>query len=200
MTKPKPNVKLVIFDMDGVLVDSHDAWYEAAKGLLRMWGEDITREEFDARCWGIPFGSAWRKNGMPIENIKVAAEMLHREYLRQMEKVRLFDGVAELFALLKSNGIKTALLTNTPKWVAEKVMDKFGIQFDAFPDLSVLKPKPNPDGVIKALESLGIPKEEAVLVGDTPTDEQAGRNAGVAFLMVGRDISSVAELPEKLGV
>jgi len=196
----KAKVRLVIFDMDGVLVDSHDAWYEAAKSLLRMWNEDITREEFDARCWGIPFGSAWRKNGMPIENMKVATEMILREYLKQAYKVRLFGGVAELFALLKSNGIKTALLTNTPKWVAEKVMDKLGIQFDAFPDLSVLKPKPNPDGVIKALESLGIGKDETILVGDTPTDEQAGRNAGVAFLMVGRDISSVAELPEKLGI
>ncbi|MBM3304208.1 MAG: HAD family hydrolase, partial [Candidatus Aenigmarchaeota archaeon] len=193
-------IKIIFFDMDGVLVDSHDAWFEAAKSLLRMWNEDITVEEFNQRCWGIPFGSAWRRNGMPIENMKVAAEMLHREYLKQAEKVRLFDGVAELFAFLKSKSIKTALMTNTPKWVAEKVADRLGLRFDAFPDLTQLKPKPNPDGILVTLKSLDIEKREAVMVGDTPTDEQTGRSAGVAFVMVGRDIKSVAELPGKLGL
>ena len=148
----------------------------------------------------MPFGSAWRRNNMPIENMKVAAEMLHREYLKQMEKVRLFDGVADFFVLLRSKGIKTALLTNTPKWVAEKVTEKLGLRFDAFPDLTQLKPKPNPDGILVTLKSLNIEKEDAVMVGDTPTDEQAGRSAGVAFIMVGRDIKSVIELPAKLGL
>lgn len=193
-------VGLIIFDMDGVLVDSHDAWYAAAKSLLRMWGEEITMEEFDSRCWGIPFGSAWRRNGMPIDDMKVAGEMLHREYLKQLEKVRLFNGVKELLALLKPRGIRTALLSNTPKWVVEKVMDKLGLEFDAVPDLTVLKPKPNPEGIIRTLELLGIEKENAVLVGDTKTDEQTGKNAGITTLIVGRDIRSVAELPEKLGI
>lgn len=193
-------VGLIIFDMDGVLVDSHDAWYMAAKSLLRMWGEEITMEEFDKRCWGIPFGSAWRRSGMPIENMKVAGEMLHREYLKQLEKVKLFNGAIELFALLKSRGIKTALLTNTPKWVVEKVMNKLGLDFDAIPDLQEIKMKPHPEGIYHILKSLGIEKEEVVFVGDTPTDEQTGKNAGITTLIVGRDIRSVAELPEKLGI
>ena len=194
------DVKLIIFDMDGVLVDSHDAWYEAAKSLLRSWGEDLTVGEFDARCWGIPMGTAWRRNGMPIGDMKVATEMLHREYLKQADKVGLFPGVKELFALLKSKGIKTALMTNTPKWVAEKVMAKLGVEFDALPDLSVLKPKPNPDGILIALKETGISREEAVMVGDTPTDEQAGKAAGVLTVMVGRDIKTISELPAKLGI
>ncbi len=191
---------LIIFDMDGVLVDSHDAWYAAAKSLLRMWGEEITMEEFDSRCWGIPFGSAWRRNGMPIEDMKVAGEMLHREYLKQLEKVRLFNGVIELFSFLKSKGIKTALLTNTPKWVVERVMDKLGLEFDAIPDLQEIKMKPYPEGIYHILKCLGIEKDEAVFIGDTKTDEQTGKNAGIMTLIVGRDIGSVAELPEKLGL
>jgi HAD superfamily hydrolase (TIGR01509 family) len=191
--------EMIFFDMDGVLVDSHDAWYEAAKSLLRSWGDDLSVEEFDARCWGIPFSAAWRRNGMPIENMKVAAEMLHREYLKQGDKVKLFEGVKELFALLRKKGIKVALMTNTPKWVAEKVMDKLGLAFDAFPDLSVVKPKPNPDGILTTLKDMEIGKDKAVMVGDTPTDEQAGKAAGVVTVMVGRDIKSVVELPERLG-
>ncbi len=193
-------IKIIFFDMDGVLVDSHDAWFEAARSLLRSWNEDLTVEEFDQRCWGMPFTSAWRKNGMPIENMKVAAEMLFREYLKQLDKVKLFGGVKETFALLKKKGIKTALLSNTPKWVVEKVTNHLGLEFDAFPDLAVIKPKPNPDGILLTLEKLGIGKEYAVMVGDTPTDEQAGKAAGVATFVVGRDIKGVGELPEKLGL
>ncbi len=193
-------IKIIFFDMDGVLVDSFDAWYEAARSLMRSWGEELTAEEFRTRCWGIPFSSAWRKNGMPIENMKVAAEMLFREYLKQLGKLRLFGGVDELFALLKKEGIKTALLSNTPKWVAEKVMGHLGLEFDAIPDLMAMKPKPNPDGILLTLKKFGIAKEDAVMVGDTPTDEQAGKSAGVTTFVVGRDIASVAELPQKLGI
>jgi HAD superfamily hydrolase (TIGR01549 family) len=193
-------IKLVIFDMDGVLVDSHDAWFMAAKSVMRTLGDDLTMEEFDARCWGRPFGSAWRKNGMPIENMKVAGEILHREYLKEADRVKLFDGVHELFSFLRSRGIKVALLTNTPKWVAEKVMQKLGLEFDAMPDLSKLKAKPSPEGILNILKTLKMEKNEAVMVGDTNTDEEAGLGAGLKTVMVGRDVKSVAELPAKFGL
>jgi HAD superfamily hydrolase (TIGR01549 family) len=197
---PIPGLKAIIFDMDGVIVESHDAWYEAARGLMRMWGEDLTMEEFNRRCWGIPFGSAWRRNGMPIEDMKVAREMLMGEYFKAFGKVRLFDGVTGLFGLLESKGIKTALLTNTPKWAAEKIMEKLGLEFDVMPDLSEMRMKPNPDGIFFILKKLSIEKDEAAFIGDTRTDEEAGKAAGVKTLMVGRDIASVTELPGKLGL
>jgi HAD superfamily hydrolase (TIGR01549 family) len=193
-------VKLVIFDMDGVLVNSHDAWFEAARSLMKTLGDGLTMEEFDQRCWGRPFNVAWRRNGMPIDDIKVAAEVLYREYLKQVEKVKLFPGVKEMFELFKAKGIKTALLSNTPKWANEKLLEKLGLKLDVIPELSEMKLKPHPDGILRIMKDLGVEKENTVFVGDTPTDEEAGKAAGVLTLMVGRDMLSASEVPAKLGL
>jgi HAD superfamily hydrolase (TIGR01509 family) len=193
-------VRLVIFDMDGVLVNSHDAWFEAARSLMRTLGDDLTMEEFDQRCWGRPFGVAWRRNNMPVDDLRAAGEMIHREYLKQLDKVMLFPGIREMFGLLRKKGIKTALLSNSPKWVNEKVLQKVGLELDSIPDLSELKLKPHPDGILRIMKDLGIEKENTVFVGDTPTDEEAGKAAGITTLMVGRDMLSASELANKLGL
>jgi len=60
------------------------------------------------------------------------------------------------------------------------------------------QPKPDPEGLLRACRQLGVKPAEAVFVGDSRFDEQAGQNAGIRTLIVGRDINDLGEIVAKL--
>ena len=191
-------IRLVIFDFDGVLVDSKEAWLEAWKRAFAVLGVKLSRKEFEQECWGVPFPVVCMKRGFPSRKCSKARRVMLDSYLDSAEHVSVFRGVRELFASLESRGIKRALLTNVPKHVAEKVTEMFGLGFDAMPDLSKMPAKPSPAGIEAILDSLGIKKGEAVFVGDTETDAETGKNAGIKTYIVGRDVKSAHDVLKRI--
>ena len=92
-----------------------------------------------------------------------------------------YDGIIDLLSELKKEKIKTAVVTNKMHSAAEDIVKHF---FGGLIDVTVgqldgVAQKPQPDGVFKALEMLGVPKDKAVYVGDSEVDCITAKNAGI---------------------
>jgi len=173
--------KGAIFDMDGVLIDSFYAWAKTVDMAAKNFGYGgVTIEEFKP-C----FGQSTEKD---IENFMddVSVGELERFYNDAfpefLDKTRLIAGAKELLDELKKRGVKIALATNTNRFIAEKQLEVVGIK-DYFDVIvcgdDVSKAKPDPMILEKTVSDLGLSKDDCIYVGDTLTDVETGKNAGV---------------------
>ncbi|MFH1623371.1 MAG: HAD family hydrolase [Candidatus Aenigmatarchaeota archaeon] len=187
------NIKAVIFDKDGVLLDSLDTCYQAFSDMIQHFNlNEVSRDEFVKDFWGKKSGSnreKLEKNNSPSENGEGKAEYYHmrRKELQHMSK--LYPGVKNMLAGLKGR-YHIALVTNTEKSRAKSILDSFGIlgYFDVIVGGECTKPKPSPDPILKACNEMGVEPSEALFVGDTKTDIDAGKSAGCNVAIVATSI------------
>jgi HAD superfamily hydrolase (TIGR01509 family) len=172
--KLKP--KAILFDLDGVLVDSLDAWHAALNDALKFYNhKETTREEFIDRYWGHDLYDNIKKLNVTYE----VGEACNNFYKNHIEKVKIFPKTKE--TLLNLNNYRKGLITNTPKDSALDVLNRFDIfrYFElVLTSNDVKKSKPDPEIVIKSCNLLKIKPEEVILVGDTKSDVKAGNIAG----------------------
>ena len=190
-------VKAVLFDFDGTLMDTNelivDTWRYTVKN---MTGREITDEEVRLTFGELLIDSAQRL--MPEvdgEEVVDFYRKLQREIF--LDRIKLFDGAEEVLRKLKASGYKVALVTSRLKSSTERGLNHFGIKnlFDAILTASDSdKFKPDPDPLFIILDRIGSKPGEAIFVGDTAYDIEAGRNAGVFTVLVG---FSYALPPEK---
>lgn len=185
MKEKKQQVKAVLFDMDGVIIDSIDAWYSVFNStLMHLKNKIITKKEFTDNVWGISFEKAAKEY---FDDISVSK--LKKVYFKDEEKfiknTDLMDGAKEILEELKKKGVKTAIVSNTSKDVVKKLLSHHKI-LESFSFVlggdSIKNPKPAPDALQKACEELGFLAEDCVFVGDTINDKQASKKAGMAFI------------------
>lgn len=184
------SVRAVLFDLDGTLVDSVDAYIEVAQVAAAPFGFEVTGEQ--VRTALATGGSFWRgavpqdrRDGDAI--VKALAAHASREWPRVLrEHGRLFAGLAQTLDALKKAGIMLGIVSGARPEVLELLRPN-GIldRFDAVvlgDDVS--KAKPSPEGILKCLNQLGVAPGEALYVGDAPIDILASRAAGVHVVSV----------------
>lgn len=98
-----------------------------------------------------------------------------------MYKVVPYEGMPETLKELKKHGMKLAVCSNKPHPAAVKVIAQlFGEEFDMVVGQSdAIRRKPAPDGPLMVAEKFGVKPEECMYVGDTSTDMQTGKAAGM---------------------
>ncbi len=203
---PRPP-RAVLFDLDGVLVDTFDAWVavldecRARRGLPPLgpgpvratWGQGIL-----ADC----------ESFFPGEDPGLLAREYDRGFERHLDRVRLREGTREVLAALEGAGIPAAVVTNSPRALTERILRGLGVA-GRFAALAcgdeVERGKPDPAVVHLALARLGTGPEGAVLVGDTDLDVAAGHGARipvVGFGIHGGDarVDAMGELPALLAL
>ncbi len=203
---PRPP-RAVLFDLDGVLVDTFDAWVavldecRARRGLPPL-GPDPVRE-----TWGQGI-LADCESFFPGEDPARLALEYDLGFKRHLHRVRLQDGAREVLEALVRAEIPAAVVTNSPRGLTERILRDHGV-LDLFAVLAcgdeVPRGKPDPAVVRLALERLGTGPAGAVLVGDTDLDVAAGHGARipvVGFRIHGGDarVDAMGELPPLLGV
>ena len=176
----------ILFDLDGVLINSFESWYQAFSKMLRAYDKaEISREEFEEKCWGPDI----RYNLAALNLGRDAARHCVREQLDLIELIELFPDVREVLHRIKEEyKLKVGLVTNTPRANVNKIFEHFKLSnhFDVIlTGNDVKRGKPDAEIVIKACERLNVKPEHAVLVGDTETDYQAGKAAGCFVVGVG---------------
>ncbi len=182
-------IKAVLFDMDGVLIDSHDAWfYVFNKTLQRFENRKISEEEFDEVVWSKAFDEVAK------QYFKVSLEEIRDYYMEIYEdyrkRLKVIDGVEKGLSMLKKKGIRLAVVSNTQSRVVQKVLEDVGVAeyFDLFVGGDdVDNGKPEPDILYKGLELLNLDKEDVLFVGDTIFDKMAAEKAGIRFVGFGID-------------
>ncbi|MFD0205650.1 MULTISPECIES: HAD-IA family hydrolase [Saccharothrix] len=173
-------LKTVIFDLDGVLVDSFAVMREAFHRAYRevVGGGEPPFEEYGKHL-GRYFPDIMRIMGLPPE-MEVP---FVRESYRLADRVRLFDGVADMLEELGGRGLRFAIATGKSGPRARSLLEELGVlsRFDhVIGSDEVANPKPAPDIVHRAMDLLGVvDKSETVMIGDAETDLASARAAGV---------------------
>jgi AHBA synthesis associated protein len=174
--------RAVIFDLDGVLVDSFEVMREAFTiAYAEVVGDGEPPFEEYSKHLGRYFPDIMTIMGLPLG----MQEPFVRESYRLAHRVRLFDGVAEMLQELRANGLKLAVATGKSGPRARSLLDGLGV-LSLFEHVlgsdEVARAKPAPDIVLRALELLGVDRTEAVMVGDAVTDLASAQGAGVAAI------------------
>ena len=190
-------MKAVLFDLDGVLVNSLECWLRSFNETLKKYGfGEVSKERFGKEYWGQSTESCFKSLGLG-EN---AAEYCYLMQLKHIDEIKVPKGLREILKLIKSE-VKVGLVTNTPRKNTEKILERFrlGDCFDVvITGDNVAEKKPCPEMVLRACELLGVEPGETLVVGDTEADVRAGKSAGcqVAGMKVPADftISDLSEL------
>ena len=155
-------LRLVIFDLDGTLVDS---------GL----DFDAIRHEIGLTP-GTPILEAM--TAMADHDRERASDVLDRYETAAAGRARLMPGAAELLDGLRASDVKVAILTRNSRTSVERVCRRHGLRFDAVVAREDKHPKPHPGGVHHLMQTCGAAADETVVVGDFRFDVEAGNAAG----------------------
>lgn len=181
-------LKAVIFDYDGVIVNSLKVNFEIYNHICRELGKPCfeTVKDFIKVVKG-NWNRFWNDIGILSENEKNIASHLYKEGIfRLWDKIVLIDGIDEIIFNVKRK-YKLGIATNTYKeFIVSKLMESNLLEhFDSIIDwFSVKKRKPHPDPIIACMKELGSSPEETVYIGDMDDDILAGKNAGVKTIAV----------------
>jgi HAD superfamily hydrolase (TIGR01509 family) len=187
---PKPAetvwVRALVFDFDGVIVDTESsglrAWQEifedhGAELTLAVWAQVIGTQEhnFD------PIEHLELLLGMPVDRARVEASHARRT-LELTELQQLLPGVQDLVSYAHTQGIKLAVASSSNRAWVEGHLEKQGIRqdFDCICcSEDVARTKPFPDLYLAALACLGVSAQETVALEDSPNGIAAARAAGI---------------------
>lgn len=186
-TTARPPLQAVLFDMDGTLVDTERLWWEAVEEVAGGLGHVLTAAD-QPHVLGRPVEhtAAWLAGvtGAPAEETAVE---LHRQFADRVRTgVVPRPGARELLRALARERVPTALVTASPRAVADTVLEALGTGHFA---VSVTaddtgRTKPAPDPYLAACRALGVDPAACVAVEDTQTGVTSAESAGCAVLAV----------------
>ena len=183
-------IRLIIYDLDGVLVDTSDAICISFNAALQDAGEAPRSDEEIRGMIGVSLDEMFR-TVLPRERwglVEGCFERYREVFMDvSLDHARILDGVEATLSHFEGEGLLQCLATNKSTPEAEKILDHLGI--DGYFDLivgydDVPSPKPSPDMILLALDAMGVEPNEAVLVEDSPTGLPAGKGAGVFTVAV----------------
>lgn len=198
----------VIFDCDGVLIDSREANAEYYNRVLAAMNLPPLTAEQEAYTYMATANEAL-ESITPRHMWDQLPEICRKtvNYMRDiMPLVRLERGVLDFLTTLVGRGVRCAVHTNRSSGMAV-VVDTFDLHkyFSPVVTAVMVKPKPAPDGVRFVLDTWQIPPEEVLFVGDSLNDSQAALSGGVYFaayrnpdLPANIRVDSFAELEKEL--
>jgi len=176
-------IKGIIFDCDGVLVDSKDAnrmYYNLVRQRLGMLPMTPDEEDY-VHAHAVMASIA---HIVPVERL-AEAEAIRREidYTEIMPFTYLESGLVEFLNMLQEKKYLLAVNTNRTDSM-EMLLENFDLEGYFSPVITAGKvshPKPNPEGVHSILKHWNLTRHEVAYIGDSIVDEQTARAAGVAF-------------------
>ena len=188
-------VKAVVFDLDGTLIHTAPDLQAAANRMLAGEGRPAVSEEQITKMIGDGVSKlverALAATGPAVRGARldtlVARYLAHYEG-HETDLSRPFPGAREVLAQFHGDGLALAVCTNKPQAPSEAILRHFGLDGyfstvvggDTLPGIR----KPDRRHLEAVLERLGVTRQEAVMVGDSPNDMAVARAAGVPVIAV----------------
>lgn len=200
----KKDIKAVIFDLDGLLMDSEPLWGQVDYEMFEERGFKATEELFRKRLGtgNIRTVEIYKEEFPFKEGVEeLVAEREKRFFKLLDKKIPPMAGVIELIEGLFAKGIKMAIATSGPhKERISRILVELGI--DKFISKTVTgeelkRNKPEPDIFLLAAKKLEVNPEECLVFEDAPSGVEAGKAAGMEVYGVNRDEITLKMLKER---
>ena len=193
--------RLIIFDLDGTLVNAYPAVSQSVNYTLTTLGF-LTHSHVEIKG---SVGGGDRKLLAHFIDEKLVDKAIatyrahHTKALKQKGAVKLLPGAGAVLKFLKAQGYKLAIASNRPTRFTRVILKELGIVklFDVVLCADKAKrPKPYPDMLLTIAKRLNVKKSESVYVGDMDIDINCGRRAGMRVVAVSTGSSSKKELKD----
>jgi len=181
------NIRGVIFDLDGTLIDSYQAIYLSFRYAYESMGLPPLSYEEARKVVGLGLTITFN-DLLGRERTPEALRLFRKKYWEVFpDHTQFLPGARELAFELHRRGIRQAIATNKLGRFSRAIIRHFGMN-DLFVavlgDEDVALNKPDPEMLLAAIEKLALPKDEVVMVGDSLVDIQAARNTGIRIFAV----------------
>jgi len=190
------SIQLVIFDLDGTLIDSRLDLVHSVNAALRHIGRPELPEDVIASYVGdgapVLIQRALGREQVDEAVVRQGLEFFLKYYREhKLDHTTVYPGVTEALEAVRNstNGSprKLAVLSNKPVVPSRAIVDALGLgQFfsQVYGGNSFTTKKPDPEGARKLLEECGVQAQHAAMIGDSHVDITTGRNAGMATVGV----------------
>lgn len=182
----KHMIKALIFDMDGVIIDSEPIHFESDRITMREYGIEIS-DDVLIRYVGVTNPAMWAELKELYNLDSSIDELLEKQLKHKFDlfgtrKLKAIDGIFELVNLLKEKGIKIGLASSSPRVFIELILKNLEI-IDFFDVIvsgdDVLKSKPEPDIFLRASKLLGVEPKDCMVIEDSEHGVKAAKSAGM---------------------
>jgi len=195
----EPDVRLVMFDLDGTLVETAPEIQDAVNDTLRRLGLEPVALA-DVEHW-IGHGTKELLARALAQQCRAQPDAVHRSELLEVafsafkgdyerrcgSRSRPYPGVPDALAALGERGVKRVLVTNKERRFTDAVLHRHGLHemLDGLVCGDTLPTrKPDPAGVLQCMQDHATPAKRALFVGDSSIDIETARNAGIAVWAV----------------
>ncbi len=185
-----PKLQAIVFDMDGLMVDTEPLSFEVWAALLREHGHELDHETY-GRMIGRRTDESARlvlsRYPLPFSIPELVAHKSQLWEARWRQGVPAMPGLFELHEEIRRRGIPWAVATSSPRYYAEQILQQLGL----WPTNGVFvggdevaHGKPAPDLYLLAAERLGIPAESCLALEDSVPGARAALAAGMQLIVV----------------
>jgi HAD superfamily hydrolase (TIGR01509 family) len=192
----------IVFDVDGTLTNSIEAYYEVFREVTSRFGIQIRKEEvLEPMATGSLIWDRIIPEDFPDrdEKIKQFMSVIPKVYQEVFQHVHPFVGLKSVLKGLEEREVRLGALTSS-RAVAVRPLHNHALsryfmvimtREDGFPQ------KPAPDGILECLRRMEVNPDHAIVIGDTPLDIRAGKAAGTLTIGVLSGIGTRAQLEEE---
>ena len=179
----------VFFDMDGLLVDSEPEWLKSESEISAAYGYQWTSQD-QVACLGGPLSRVGQYMHEKCNQAETPDFFTRKIVEVQSEKMRshtpFMPGAYELVKDLQKNGVKTGLVSASPRIIVDAVLDNVGAELFPFSISSddVERTKPHPDAYLKAAELTNSAIENCLVFEDSLTGVGAATSSGAWLVAV----------------
>lgn len=189
-------IKAIVFDFDGLIIDTESAWFEVLAEIYQEHGAELPLEMW-ARCVGTdheafnPYDYLEQLLQKPIDRVSIKA-LSASKHARIMQGRTLRAGVEAYLQSAAGQGLKIGLASSSTRSWVERYLRQYGLlHYFACIRTSddVAKVKPDPELYLQVLAGLNVPAPAAVAFEDSPNGARAAKAAGMYCVIVPNSIT-----------
>lgn len=174
-------IKLVMFDLDGVLFDSKHNMKISWNAVSKKFYLKIEFKKYFKNV-GLPFQKILRNLGIK-SNFKNIENYYQKKSIENFSKIKIYPNIKKTINYLNKKKIKTAIVTSKHKKRTIKLIKKFNLKVDIVVCPSKnLKGKPYPDQLLKAIKLAKVKNSQSVYVGDMFVDYKAAKKSKSQYI------------------
>lgn len=180
-------IRAIIFDMDGVLVDSEPFHIEIEKRQFMLNGLDISDEEHH-RYLGVASDVMWKEIGqnhnlnLPVEKLIEQNKSESIRFFSELDEIPVMPGLIELLERLKQKNYPRAVASSSFPEIIDLILEKTGLEkyFEVVVSSQEAgKSKPEPDVFLLAAQKMGVHPENCLVFEDSKNGIKAAKSAGM---------------------